>query len=56
MANVRNARWVGAQPSDLFLTARGDDQSVASAHLATEEESVPQPPAQSSIREAIRKL
>ena len=55
MANIRNARWVGAQLSDLVLAARGDDQSVASAHLAPEEESsalvgcVPQPPAQASI-------
>ena len=55
MANVRNARWVGAQLSDLFLAARGDDQSVASAHLAPEEESsalvgcVPQSPAQAFI-------
>ena len=63
MANVRNARWVGAQLSDLFLAARGDDQSVASPHLAPEEESsalvgcVPQPPAQASIsiREVIRR-
>ena len=59
MANIWDARWVGAHLSDLLLAARWDDQSVASPHLASEEESsalvgrMSQPPAQAPISISI---